>query len=344
MPIAKKCVPEPSETQSPRNTYGFRPDANSPVWRLDGEIREALATSLERLQTRAGTLLPQAFDLAEVCAQIRAARVSPGAVAAYFELVPALQAGRLDLAAACWRRIAARPVEDAALRCEPFGAAQHGEDAARFQRLLSIGWQGQEIFAPPTDADWSTFEPKVQQALALLADALPVWHAEVESLLLHIYGALPAEGTGRGFSGASSRMVWGAIFINLRRHPDRLAIASTIVHEATHQKLFGLSQREPLTKNSPHERFVSPLRNEPRPMEGVYHATYVAARLALFNAQMRESSELSVHERETANLGVRALKQRFENGRAAVEKDGKLSALGRELMDSAAREIADLPD
>jgi HEXXH motif-containing protein len=344
MPTAIQSLPNSPEAESPRNPFGFRPDAHSRVRQLDRETREALATSLERLQARAGTLLPQVFDVAEVCSQIRAGRVSPGAFAAYFEMVPALQAGKRDLAADCWRRIGARPVEAATLRCQPVRVEELGEDAARFERLLSIGWREQGIFAPPTDADWLPFERDAQQALALLAEALPVWHAEVESLLLRIYGALPADGTGRGFSGASSRMVWGAIFINMRRHPDRLAIASSIVHEATHQKLFGLSQSQPLTENPPHERYVSPLRSEPRPMEGVYHATYVAARLALFNAQLRESSALSPHERETVSLAVPSLKQRFENGRASVEKDGKLGTLARELMDSAAREVAELSD
>lgn len=344
MPIAKTCIPESPEADVLRDPFGFRPAAHSPVWRLDGEFREALASSLERLHTRAVTLLPDAFDLTEVCAQIRAARVSPGASAAYFDLVSALQSGELDLAAGCWRRIGARPVEASGLRYEPLQAEKLGEDAARFRRLLSIGWKSDEIFAPPSQADWSAFEPRLEQALTLLAEALPVWHAEVESLLLRIYAALPADGTGRGFSSASSRMVWGAMFINLRRHEDRLSIASAIVHEATHQKLFGLSQSQPLTDNSPHERHVSPLRPDPRPMEGVYHATHVAARLALFNALLRDSPVLSASERETVNLRVHPLKKRFEDGRATVEKCGQLSSLGRELMDSTARQIAELSD
>ena len=351
MPIATRSAaktPTRKPFFAPRelgDPSGFWPGEHSPVRNLDAQIRGALAASLERIQARASHLLPGGtFDLEAVCTRIREGRVSPGAAAAYFELVPALQAGKLELAAACWRRIGSQPVEVPQLRCEPFHAGTLGEDADRYQRLLSIGWAGSQIFAPPNLSEWASFERDVSAALDLLREAVPTWHAELESLLLRIYGAQPAQSDGRGFSGASSRMVWGAIFINVRRHPDRLSIASTVVHEATHQQLFGLSQSQPLTENPPHERYSSPLRNDPRPMDGVYHATYVSARLALFNALFIESPALSPAEKETAEERVPAMRKRFEDGLAIVEKHGKLSPLGRDLLEAASKQLANFLD
>lgn len=324
------------------STSVFWPSADSPVRHLDAQIREALAASLERLSTRAGHLLPtHAFDLEAVCAEIRAHRVSPGAVAAYFELVPALQVRDLERAKACWLRIGARPVELPDLRCEAFRPDVLGEDAERYQRLISVGWKDTQLFATPDDREIRTFEAAAASALSLLADALPEWHAEVASLLLRIYGASPDHRNGRGFSGASSRMVWGAVFINVTRHAERLPMVSTLVHEATHQVLFGLSQRQPLTENPPQERYSSPLRSDPRPMDGVYHATYVAARLALFNALLCESPALSVEERHFARARVPQMRQRFEEGLSVVEQHGQLSPLGQQLIAAAAAQLTD---
>ena len=320
----------------------FVPGLSSSARDLDRLTRLALSDSLDRLQARARAMLPAEIDIGEACRRLQHSRACPGAVAAYYELVPALQAGQRDDAAACWRRISARPVIPAELTAIPFTPEALGEDAARFQRLLSVGWHAPEIFAVPGAADIDCFEATVPAALELLSAVAPAWRAELDSLLVRIFGAMPTGGAGQAFAGASSRLVWGAVFVNIPRNDARVPLLATLCHEASHQLLFGLSLHVPLTLNPPEQRFVSPLRSDPRPMDGVYHATFVAARLSLLYALLRDHGDLTVAERALAASRVPEMRRRFEQGRAMVDAEGDLSPLGRQLLDAASTEVAAL--
>ena len=320
----------------------FIPSLSSSTRELDRLTRLALSESLQRLQARARAMLPAEIDIGEACRQIQHARACPGAIAAYYDLVPALQAGRREEAAACWRRIAARPVIPAELLAIPFTPEVLGEDAGRFQRLLSVGWHAPEIFAVPGAAEIESFKATVPAALELLSAVAPAWLAELESLLVRIYGAMPTGAAGQGFAGASSRLVWGAVFVNIARNDSRVPLLATLCHEASHQLLFGLSLHAPLTLNPPEQRFASPLRSDPRPMDGVYHATFVAARLSLLYSLLRNHTDLTAPERALAASRVPEMRRRFEQGRAIVDAEGELSPLGRELLDAASAEVAAL--
>jgi hypothetical protein len=320
----------------------FVPSSTSMSLSLDHETRLALSASLQRLQARASAMLPAEIDISEACRHLQHSRACPGAVAAYYELVAALQAGRRADAAACWRRIAARPVIPDELLALPFTPEVLGEDAARFQRLLSVGWRAPQIFAVPGPAEIDCFKATVPAALQLLSAVAPAWRAELESLLGRIYGAMPTGAAGQGFAGASSRLVWGAVFVNIARNNARVPMLVTLCHEASHQLLFGLSLHAPLTLNPPEQRFVSPLRNDPRPMDGVYHATFVAARLSLLYALLRDHAGLTPPERALAASRVPDMRRRFEQGRAVVDAQGELSPLGRQLLDAASAKVAAL--
>ena len=58
-----------------------------------------------------------------------------------------------------------------------------------------------------------------------------------------------------------------------------LSLLETLAHEAAHSLLFGIQISGPLVLNPDDARFASPLRVDLRPMDGVYHATFVSARM-----------------------------------------------------------------
>lgn len=313
----------------------FLPTPGSPVLLLDQAVREDLALSLQRIAERAASVLPAAVDPEEMCRRIRSHRIAPGVFAAYYELVYALQDRRWGSAAKLWLTIAQRvtqAVEPAIVAYEP---AQLGEDADRFQRLLTRGWGQQCLFAPPDGSGWELFRADYEAALELLEAVYPAWRQEVDSLITRVFAALPPNEQGRQFAGASSFLVWGAVFLNVRRHNDRLRMLAGLVHEATHQMLFGLSRCQPLTENDPAARYPSPLRRDPRPMDGVYHATYVSGRLAALYERLSAHDALSVEERHTAGERFQRQRERFHEGHAVLRADGKLSDLGRTLIESA---------
>lgn len=54
-----------------------------------------------------------------------------------------------------------------------------------------------------------------------------------------------------------------------------------LAHEAGHSLLFGLTVDEPLVLNLDDVLYPSPLREDPRPMDDIYHAAFVSAHMAL---------------------------------------------------------------
>ena len=307
---------------------------------LDQSMREDLARSLERLGEMAAAVLPGGEDLQPALAHIRRQRVGPGVFARYYDLVFALQAKAYDKAAPLWREMIALAVETPEFQLLPFGPEALGEDCERFCRLLTLGQAGGPMFAPPTSAEWLGFEPRAEEALALLAQLSPAWSGEIGALLTRVIAAVPGPDARQRFAGASSFMAWGAIFINVSQERDRIQVLLSLVHEATHQLLFGLAREEPLVTNPPGERFTSPLRRDPRPMDGVFHATYVAARLScLFEMLASGHPALTVQESAEAAGRIAPMRGRFREGHAVIASDALLTPLGRRVMEEAAGQV-----
>jgi HEXXH motif-containing protein len=134
---------------------------------------------------------------------------------------------------------------------------------------------------------------------------------EVRSLVREIVLVTDAKGNEqRSFDGASTFYLWGAVLLNVG-DSTRLDLAQQIAHEAAHLLLFGLMMGQPLTENDLQERHTSPLRRDPRPMEGVVHAAYVLARMSYTLERLLETDLLSSEEQEKARLDLTAHRSRF---------------------------------
>lgn len=111
-----------------------------------------------------------------------------------------------------------------------------------------------------------------------IASADPALGGELSALVREV---VFAENGGRapGFDGATAFYLWGASVLNVELADDPRRLAEALVHEAAHTRLLGETSGRPLVDNPADERFASPLRPDPRPMEGIVHANYVVARL-----------------------------------------------------------------
>ena len=108
-----------------------------------------------------------------------------------------------------------------------------------------------------------------------------------------------------------------------------------IAHESAHSLLFGFCTDEPLVENRGDELYTSPLRPDPRPMDGIYHATFVSARMHLAMSRLAESGMLDQESRDAAIRAAASDAANFEAGYAVVRDHGRLTRTGRALMDSA---------
>ena len=222
-------------------------------------------------------------------------------------------------------------------------------DFSASERLLlqsgfrdDIGLTENLIAPDPADSHAATVE--LTALKPLLAADLPLWWAELQELLDTIILATAAH-ADTGFAGASAFDVWGAILINPAYRRDRLHLALTMVHESSHLKLFHAYLDDDIVLNPPDQTFSSPLRQTPRPMNGLYHAAFVLARMALFIAAMARAGAAerlfgagaSAALRDQLDQSVR----NFDSAHAIIAAHGQLTAKGQQILAEAVAGVSD---
>ena len=118
-------------------------------------------------------------------------------------------------------------------------------------------------------------------ALDHLHDASAELCEEVRTIVRDIVLSRPDGSNRINYGGATSFALWGAFTINVETHLEWIQFYRQIVHEAAHNLLFGMARDEPLVRDDASVRVQSPIRADPRPLDGVYHAAFVSAREAL---------------------------------------------------------------
>lgn len=86
------------------------------------------------------------------------------------------------------------------------------------------------------------------------------------------------EGTVRGFSFQAA---YGNIYIRIPEDKTTSVAyyLEHIVHECAHQHLFALQLLDPVVLNDKTQLFNAPIRKQQRPMDGIFHACFVLARM-----------------------------------------------------------------
>jgi hypothetical protein len=314
----------------------FLPQSRTVVLDLDRRMRAKLASSLTHIFDRAAPALNvEEHGLGRLLAEIAAHRLAPSVFATYFELVFALKAKRLDEAAHLWRQIAAAVGYNPILDVTPLTGEAFGEDAARFVRLLNAGEKG-PIFGPPDPSQWPAFATRVAEAFSLLEQTDAALAAEIRALIVLVIGSAPLS-PALSFGGVTSLTLWGAVTLNTELHRTPLAIAEGLVHEGAHTLLFGYAVDERLVRNPDSERFASPLRSDPRPMDGVFHATFVCARLHLFYRRLLERRPQSLRDLDPRALEMKiaGLAARFHDGARLIADKAGLIPLGEKVLRSS---------
>ena len=185
----------------------------------------------------------------------------------------------------------------------------------------------------PAPESFTRCRQDIEQALALLRRADPIWHDEVSQLLrLIVLGAPASAEVTDLFNGASTFFLWGATLINADARRSAVSMADLLVHESSHGLLFGFSAEGALTQNKGDERYTSPLRKDARPIDGIFHACFVATRVHLAMSRMLDSGRLTAGEEE------QVAGRRDFNGNAArtaldvLAERAKPTKLGNEIL------------
>ena len=130
-------------------------------------------------------------------------------------------------------------------------------------------------------------------------------------------------------------LYYGVCFLNPRSDWNVITFADHIVHEAAHQILYAWHELSPLLVNCNEMGYPSPIRDDPRPLYGSFHATFVFLRLVLFFDQLVRKTK----SREAEFRFHRHL-QGLYTGMDVLEKAAKFTPKGKELFQAMKFETA----
>lgn len=320
----------------PDNLHAFAPNADRARF-LDQRMRQRLAQSLRYIRSEAGGQLGLESDSFEkFLTQLESRTVSPLAFTYYNESVLAIEEDDLDRAARLLRDMSELPAPEATLQIQELADPTTDFKAELYVRAIDTdpGMKFQ-VFPPPPPAA-TVCREQIHQALRLMQEGDPELAAEIPALLREIILAAGSEDPKAfTFDGGSSFMLWGAILINANRRDGELAMAQMLAHESAHNLLFGFSANGPLVENTADELYPSPLRADPRPMDGIYHATFVTARMYRVLQTLLDSGILSREQEEKARKDLAEDARLFQLGIATVQKHARLTEVGEAVIQGA---------
>lgn len=303
---------------------------------LASRIQSSLAESLREIIEASRGIIEFDFDAA--ARQIRriesATAVSPSVYARYYEILFAVAAQEHARASSLLTSFCETAVESPRLLFRNFSDADLGPgNAARYAYFLdSEKNQPINLTAVVDEGRFELARTTASDALRLLDDVVPELGGEIRQLLTEVVFARSAEGSEFIFGGASSFFLWGALLINAENEQSTVAMASSIVHECAHSLLFAIAAEQPLVQNDDSARYRSPLRPDPRPLDGIFHATYVSARMHYALSRLLKSELLDESAREEAAASAVKARQDFDDGLEVIATHATLTRLGEAIL------------
>lgn len=246
----------------------------------------------------------------------------------YFRLVTCLSSGDMHAAQMLVSKMVSEAQRSEHRRITYFGHPDADQISLELiedgMRLASISVHAAERFTMLLEAGFD-----------LMRDALPELYGEIIAIVHEVLLARAPKNENVEFDGASHYQFWGLLILNTTHHTTPLKIVEVLAHEASHSLLFGLTVYEPLVLNPNDELFVSPLRQDLRPMDGIYHATYVSARMCWAMEALAASSNLSQTDRDNALKAAKTDRENYLKGLAVIDAHGDLSKSGQRILDNA---------
>ena len=325
-----------TQVESDTGFSAFAPNA----WRamfLDQRMRLQLAGSLRYiLQQADGALGLAEGEVRQFLSRLEQRSISPLVFSYYSDIVLAIEDDEVAEAAQLFSEMLRLPSHAGGLVIQELADPQQHAISQRYARFIDTDASLKLDIFPPSRPAAERCREQIRGALSLMDAGAPELAAEIRALLREIMlGAGSDDPQAIVFDGASAFMLWGAIIINANRSDGELEMAQMLAHESAHNLLFGLSAEESLVENSPEELFKSPLRQDPRPMDGIYHATYVTARMHWVVQRLLASGTLPAALHAKALKDLETNRRLFNQGIETVHQYARLSDLGAAVMQGA---------
>lgn len=279
------------------------------------------------------------IDEKQLAGFVRAAsqtqKISPRFFAIYHEMLAAIDEDDVDGVSRLFAELVI-PDGDQTFTCrnltdEHLGAGQ----SARYKRWADMDPESPLALKALDAIEFERIAASAREGMALMDAGAPEVSGDIRALLAEILFAKGEFRENLVFHGISSFYLWGTVLLNAESHKTTLEVVQTLAHETSHMHLFAVALDSPLVENPESERYHSPLRLDPRPMDGIYHATYVAARMHYVIGRLLSSGALSAAKRDEAVKAAANHVASFKEGYDVVRSHGRLTELGEGLLTHA---------
>jgi len=194
--------------------------------------------------------------------------------------------------------------------------------------IQSVSEFGRTAKIEPVCSDsLSKQRPLLKPAFEIIDKNLPEMSKEID-IFLHKIRVFKGVGT----MGITDVRMFGCMFIREPRSnlDPILYYTEHIIHEVSHMTLNSAMIADQIVLNGREAIFNSPLRTDLRPMLGVFHATFVTARIVLLFSKIakktREENVLEYLEQQLDELAT---------GINEIKKGGILTNLGESLLNES---------
>lgn len=320
----------------------FLPDAKRAM-AIDARMRHELAFSFEYLklqiqkQNPAPGIVDRIAGLDHVVSTLRSnKKVRPAIFGYYYQLVFAILDNASNLTVELDNLVASIQTQSK-MTIMDLSQDGLGDDSlvALYQKCLDTDEGINYGFLPPDPQDSVRMRGSISRALQLMETIMPELCAEIHAIVTEIVlASAPKTPNAASFDGASSYQLWGALVLNADEEKSDLEMIETLAHEAAHSLLFGLTITEPLVCGG-EGHFKSPLRQDPRPMDGIYHATFVSARMHYAMHMALKSSLVKDKQKRECERYLLASRKAFYDGFEVISNAAELSDTGRLIMQNA---------
>lgn len=197
-----------------------------------------------------------------------------------------------------------------------------------------------DLLAPGAEAKKQA-AAKINQAINMMEKYAPDWAGEFDLLAPQVYLATNRDPKKSGFGGATVFAAFGSILMNFNKIDILPRVLMTLVHESSHAKLFLYHLDDPVILNEDTELFSSPLRSAPRPMEGIFHAAWVSARMVQSANCILDNGLCGPDAKELRRQSSQAAIV-YQDCATQIEQHARLTPLGQRLFDDAQRAMSDV--
>ncbi|NVB36987.1 hypothetical protein G6O69_04040 [Pseudenhygromyxa sp. WMMC2535] len=177
----------------------------------------------------------------------------------------------------------------------------------------------------------SEWTASIADALARIGRYMPTLRGEID---LYLQQIVPVGYDEHAHLSASYQEVIGTIYMSL--HPQHMTMVEATIHEFQHNKLHALLELDPLLHNAFSPLYASPVRPDPRPLQGVLLAVHAFVPVARLYQLMRAGGD-PIAEHPEFDRRYRQIVAGNHEGSQVLLEHGQPTAVGRGVLEEIRR-------